>query len=77
MIRKSTLFGWAGALLVFILAVPSFSLNKADRAEILWDTWGVPHIFSKDVRGLFYGFGWAQMQAHGDVILRLYGQARG
>jgi len=77
MIRKSTLFGWAGALLVLILAVPSFSLNKADRAEILWDTWGVPHIFSKDVRGLFYGFGWAQMQAHGDLILRLYGQARG
>ncbi|OGF53857.1 MAG: 7-beta-(4-carbaxybutanamido)cephalosporanic acid acylase [Candidatus Fraserbacteria bacterium RBG_16_55_9] len=45
--------------------------------EILWDTWGVPHIFAKDSKGLFYAFGWAQMKSHGDVILRLYGQARG
>jgi len=26
---------------------------------------------------MFYAFGWAQMRAHGDLILRLYGQARG
>lgn len=47
------------------------------RVEILWDGWGVPHIFAKDVSALFFGFGWAQMRSHGDLILRLYGHARG
>lgn len=46
-------------------------------AEILWDEWGVPHIFADDLPSLFHAFGWAQMQAHGDLILRLFGQARG
>jgi acyl-homoserine-lactone acylase len=45
--------------------------------EILWDTYGVPHIFAKDNAGLFRAFGYAQMESHGDLILRLYGQARG
>ncbi len=46
-------------------------------AELLWDTWGVPHIFADDTVNLFFAFGWAQMHAHGDLLLRLYGQARG
>ncbi|MEX2284368.1 MAG: acylase [Gemmatimonadota bacterium] len=45
--------------------------------EILWDTYGVPHVFARDSRSMFYAFGWAQMQSHGDLLLRLYGQARG
>ena len=48
-----------------------------DKPEILWDTWGVPHIFSPDNTGLFYAFGWAQARNDGDLILKLYGQARG
>jgi len=44
--------------------------------EILWDTYGVPHIF-KDTSSLSHAFGWAQMQSHGNLLLRLYGQARG
>jgi acyl-homoserine-lactone acylase len=47
------------------------------QAEILWDTWGVPHIFAKDTPKLFHAFGWAQTHSHGNLILRLYGQARG
>ncbi|MFP4299590.1 MAG: acylase [Spirulinaceae cyanobacterium] len=47
------------------------------KTEILWDTWGVPHIFAEDNSGLFKAFGWAQMHSHGDLILQLYGQARG
>lgn len=47
------------------------------RAEILWDTWGVPHIFATDAAQLFYGYGWAQMESHGDLLLRSYGTARG
>jgi acyl-homoserine-lactone acylase len=49
----------------------------AQKNEILWDTWGVPHIFAKDEASAFYGFGWAQTQSHGDILLRLYGEARG
>jgi len=48
-----------------------------ERTEILWDSWGVPHVYGRDAEGLFRAFGWAQMQSHGDLILRLYGQARG
>jgi acyl-homoserine-lactone acylase len=45
--------------------------------EILWDTWGVPHVYAADAEGAAYGFGWAQAHSHGDAILRLYGLARG
>ncbi|GAB1544472.1 acylase [Scytonema sp. NUACC21] len=45
--------------------------------EILWDTYGIPHIYGKDIPSAFKAFGWAQMQSHGNLLLRLYGQARG
>lgn len=46
-------------------------------AEILWDTWGVPHIFAGTEEDLFYAFGWAQMRSHGNLILEIYGRVRG
>lgn len=48
-----------------------------ERTEILWDEWGVPHIYSPRADSLMYAFGWAQMKAHGNRALRLYGEARG
>jgi acyl-homoserine-lactone acylase len=45
--------------------------------EILWDRYGVPHIFASDRDGLARAFGWAQMQNHGDLLLRLVAQSRG
>lgn len=45
--------------------------------EILFDTWGVPHIFAANANDLFRSFGWAQARSHGDTILRLYGVSRG
>ena len=50
---------------------------RSDPTEIRWDTWGVPHIHSGDPESLFFAFGWAQMHGHADLILRLYGDARG
>ena len=44
--------------------------------EILWDRYGVPHIFARNEEELFYAFGRAQARAHGDLLLRLYGEAR-
>jgi acyl-homoserine-lactone acylase len=52
-------------------------LEALTSAEVLWDTWGVPHIFADDASGLFYGFGWSQAHAHADVLLRLYAEGRG
>jgi acyl-homoserine-lactone acylase len=45
--------------------------------DILWDTYGVPHVFAKNREGIFYGFGYAQAQAHGNLLLHLYGESRG
>ena len=44
--------------------------------EILWDSFGVPHVSSPTEAGVFYGFGWAQAKSHGNLLLHLYGEAR-
>ncbi len=51
--------------------------QSSGQTEILWDNYGVAHIFGADEPSTFYGFGWAQAQSHGDLLLRLFGQARG
>lgn len=58
---------------------PSDALEQIEISgtEILWDEWGVPHILAESETALFRAHGWAQMQSHGDLILQLYGQARG
>ncbi len=45
--------------------------------EILFDRYGVPHIYGADEASMFYGFGYATVKNHGDLVLKLYGQARG
>ena len=45
--------------------------------EILWDTWGVPHIYAPSDVEVFKALGWAQAKAHGNLLLQLYGIARG
>jgi acyl-homoserine-lactone acylase len=47
------------------------------KTEILWDSFGVPHIYGKNANEMYYAFGWAQMNNHANLILKLYGQARG
>ncbi len=51
--------------------------SAAAGPEILWDSYGVPHIFAADRASLAYAFGWAQMRNHSDLLLRLYQQGRG
>ena len=58
------------------ISAPPDSINPSAN-EVLWDTFGIPHIFASNSESLFYKFGSAQMHSHGDLILRLYGQARG
>ncbi|MBW4506968.1 MAG: acylase [Scytonematopsis contorta HA4267-MV1] len=64
--------------LMFALVMGCQVLSTQPRGtEILWDTYGVPHIYGKDTLSAFKAFGWAQTQSHGNLLLRLYGQARG
>lgn len=63
-------------LLALILGCQTLG-SPPKSTEILWDTYGIPHIYAKDSASAFRAFGWAQMQSHGNLLLRLYGQARG
>ncbi|MDJ0732567.1 MAG: acylase [Nostocaceae cyanobacterium] len=65
-----------GFLLILFFGSQSLT-NQIKNTEILWDTYGIPHIYAKDTKSAFYTFGWAQMHSHGNLLLRLYGQARG
>jgi acyl-homoserine-lactone acylase len=51
-------------------------INQKD-TEILWDNYGVPHIYAPDASEMYYAFGRAQMHSHTNLILKLYAQARG
>jgi acyl-homoserine lactone acylase PvdQ len=61
----------------FTCATPAFAALPAKGTEILWDHYGLPHIFVPDHASLFYAYGYAQMEAHSELLVRLYTQARG
>ena len=61
-------------LAVALLTIPAFSAQKT---EILWDTFGVPHIYAANRESMFYAHGWAQMRNQADLLLLLYGESRG
>ncbi len=63
------------SLLALFLAASAAA--AAPQAEILWDRYGVPHIFAADRESMFYADGWAQAQAQGNLLLMLYGESRG
>ena len=66
-------------LLVLIFAAfglaPAFA--HAAGNEILWDRYGVAHVYARSTDDLFFGYGWAQTKSHGDALLKLYAEARG
>jgi acyl-homoserine-lactone acylase len=62
---------------VTVLMSGAYTPAREPATEILWDTYGVPHIYGNTSQSVFHAFGWAQMHSHGDRLLRLYGEARG
>jgi acyl-homoserine-lactone acylase len=42
-----------------------------------WDAYGVPHIHASSAEQLYYALGTAQMEMHGNRMLRLYAESRG
>lgn len=69
----------AALVLASCKAAPAPEAGKAAATgtEILWDRYGVPHIFAPDHASLFQAYGYAQMEAHSELLVRLYAQARG
>ncbi|CAA9346743.1 Penicillin amidase superfamily [uncultured Leptolyngbya sp.] len=74
--RKKSMGLCLGLILTWILHL-SLPALSASSTKICWDIYGVPHIEARNSQELFQGFGWAQMKSHGNLLLRLYGQARG
>jgi acyl-homoserine-lactone acylase len=65
-------------VLIIAFLLPAFIVHaQTSKTEILWDTYGVPHIYGKSTEEMYYAFGWSQMHSHANLILQLYGQARG
>ncbi|MDR1990610.1 MAG: penicillin acylase family protein [Acidobacteriaceae bacterium] len=69
------------SIVVVLLAAATFvscaRSPAAPKGEILWDHYGVPHIFAATREDMFYQEGWAQMSAQADLLLQLYGESRG
>src|SRR3954462_14914384 len=64
-------------LLLLFYSLTFIPLAAQHKAEILWDKYGVPHIFSNTTEDQYYAFGWAQMTNHANLILHVYGESRG
>lgn len=65
------------AILYLLLATSLSAASPQKGTEILWDKFGVAHVFAKSTPDLFYCYGWAQAQSHGNLLLRMYGESRG
>ena len=72
-----TLSGIAAAVLMASGLLAASGQAEAPHGEILWDSYGVPHVYGKTEAGVFFGFGYAQAQSHGNLLLHLYGESRG
>src|SRR5882757_11044837 len=61
-----------------LLLAPIVSATLPQKGtEILWDKFGVAHVYAKSTQDLYYCYGWAQTQSHGNLLLKLYGESRG
>ncbi len=71
------LAGVVGLLATVIVGLPP--ARAADRAsgEILWDQFGIPHIYGPDVLTVVRGLGYAEMENHAETLLSNVAAARG
>lgn len=61
----------------FILYAQEETETYWEQLEIYRDDWGIPHIFSKNIRALGFGFGYVQAQDHWETMLLSYRLANG
>jgi acyl-homoserine-lactone acylase len=88
--NHSRALGAAGGLAAFTLLLLSGSAIASDdghdgdgrrghrsNAEILWDQFGIPHIYGPDLLTVVRGLGYAEMENHAETILMNVAAARG
>jgi acyl-homoserine-lactone acylase len=62
------------ALLSLLAAGPA---SAGSPGQILWDTFGIPHIYGPDLQTVVRGYGYAQMENQAETILTNMAAARG
>jgi acyl-homoserine-lactone acylase len=78
MIQRTNSIHYRGLFIaLFACFVLSGMQAQTKGPEILWDNYGVPHIYGKNIQEQYYAFGWAQMENHANLMLQLYAKARG
>ena len=60
-------------VVVCLLSASLLAESPRKGTEILWDKYGVAHVYAKSTEDLFYCYGYAQAKSHGDLLLHLYG----
>jgi acyl-homoserine lactone acylase PvdQ len=50
--------------------------GKTDR-EILWDQYGIPHIYGPNLLAVVRGYGYSQVENHAELVLQKTAEARG
>lgn len=67
---------WRALLVATALAaVPAGA--EAAGGTIRWDQYGVPHIYGPDIQTVVRGLGYAQMEAHAELVLNSMARVRG
>jgi acyl-homoserine-lactone acylase len=79
----SVLLYW-GAITEMLAAGADATTDSTEQAgavksetEILWDEFGIPHIYGPDLPTVLRGYGYAQMENHAELILQNIALARG
>jgi acyl-homoserine-lactone acylase len=84
--NHSHALGAVGGLVAFASLLSSGTLEAngsegthhgSATAEILWDQFGIPHIYGPDLLTVVRGLGYAEMENHAETILMNVASARG
>ncbi|HEX4599474.1 MAG TPA: penicillin acylase family protein [Burkholderiaceae bacterium] len=67
----------AAVLALWACAATAPALGSESHGEILWDNYGIPHVYATDIPSVIRGYGYAQMEAHAETILSNLARARG
>ncbi len=71
---------WCVAAVTLSLAMASAGAAESSAqsgGEILWDTYGIPHIYGPDLLTVVRGYGYAQMENQAETLLTNVAAARG
>jgi acyl-homoserine-lactone acylase len=78
---RHILYSLAATAVLAIAAAPSIvcasETQDRSQAEILWDEFGIPHIYGPTILSVVRGLGYAEMENHAETLLMNVAAARG